>query len=58
VGLTSWAQPWVPLWLEWEAEITPADDLTGWRLGPVDLEPVDDGPPPEQVPVLVAGRRR
>jgi len=56
VGLTSWAQPWVPLWLEWEAEVSPADDLTGWRLGPVDLEPTEAGPPLEQPPVVVAGR--
>ena len=56
VGLTSWAQPWVPLWLEWRAEVTPAGGLDGWRLGPVDLEPGDAGPPPEAAPVAVTGR--
>ena len=24
VALTSWAQPWVPMWLEWEVRVTPA----------------------------------
>ncbi len=56
VALTAWAQPWVPMWLEWRAEVAPADDLTGWQLGPVDLEQGPDGPPPEPDPVIVSGR--
>ena len=40
VGVTAWSQPWVPLWLEWEAELHLADRLDGWALGAVDLEPV------------------
>ena len=39
VALTSWAQPWIPAWLEWELAVTPAADLSGWLLGPVDYEP-------------------
>ena len=44
VALTSWAQPWIPAWLEWELTVTPAADLSGWQLGPVDYEPAGDGP--------------
>jgi hypothetical protein len=40
VGVTAWVQPWVPLWLEWEVELTndAAQDLDGWSLDDVDLE--------------------
>ena len=48
VGVTAWSQPWVPLWLEWEAELTETDPLDAWSLGPIDLEP-----PPATTP----GRR-
>lgn len=37
VAITSWAQPWLPMWLEWEVEVTACDDLAGWDLGAVDL---------------------
>jgi hypothetical protein len=60
VAITSWAQPWIPMWLEWRAQVTPADDLSGWRLGPVDLEPDNpdsgDGRPAEPAPIEVTGR--
>ena len=57
VALTSWAQPWVPAWLEWELAVTPAADLSGWQLGPVDYEPADPGQPgPGGTPVTVSGR--
>jgi hypothetical protein len=46
VGITAWAQPWVPLWLEWEVDVDLARDLAGWRLGAVDLEPDDPTTPP------------
>ncbi len=57
VALTAWAQPWIPMWLEWQAEVTPANDLTGWQLGPIDLE--ESGPDAtaaELDPVVVSGR--
>ena len=40
VGVTAWSQPWVPLWLEWEVEVTGLDppSLQAWRLGILDLE--------------------
>ena len=45
VGVTTWAQPWVPLWLEWEVEIQGSDRLDGWKLGTIDLEASADSPP-------------
>jgi hypothetical protein len=40
VGVTTWAQPWVPMWLEWEITIEGLDPPTveAWRLGSVDLD--------------------
>jgi hypothetical protein len=49
VGVTSWAQPWVPLWLDYELTVrrSPApDELIGHRLGPVDGELADPANPP------------
>lgn len=37
VGITSWAQPWCPVWLEWEAVLEPGLDMKGWRLGRVEF---------------------
>ena len=33
VAITSWAQPWSPVWLEWEVELEPGSDFEGWVLG-------------------------
>jgi hypothetical protein len=40
VGVTTWAQPWVPIWLEWEVRVEGLDPPTidAWRLGAIDLE--------------------
>ena len=56
----------MPAWLEWELTVTPAADLSGWQLGPVDYEPVvpsQGGPGPGATapaagpaPVTVSGR--
>ncbi len=56
VGVTAWSQPWVPLWLEWEAELTLTDSMAGWQLDTVDLEPDDAGVGP--VPVTTTHRGR
>ena len=56
VSVTAWSQPWVPMWLEWEVEIDTTDRLDGWRLGPVDLETVDDKDPPQGTARKIAGR--
>ena len=37
VAITSWAQPWSPVWMEWEIEITPGDGLKGFSLDMVDF---------------------
>jgi hypothetical protein len=39
VAVTTWSQPWIPLWLEWETELTETDPLERWALGAIDLEP-------------------
>ena len=44
VAVTNWAQPWVPLWLEWEVELIAGDRLAGWRLGPIDLHQAGEPP--------------
>ena len=40
VGVTTWAQPWVPMWLEWEVAIEGLDPptLQAWQLGAVDFD--------------------
>ena len=40
VGVTTWAQPWVPMWVEWEIAIEGLDPpaLQAWQLGAVDLD--------------------
>jgi hypothetical protein len=40
VAITTWAQPWVPMWLEWEIKVEGVDpaSLEAWRLESVDLE--------------------
>ena len=40
VAVTTWAQPWVPLWLEWEVQVEGVDPATldAWRLAEVDLD--------------------
>ena len=45
VGVTTWAQPWVPMWLEWEVKVEGLDPATidEWSLGSVDLERVHAG---------------
>jgi hypothetical protein len=54
IGITAWSQPWVPMWLEWEVELTLSDTLRGWALGAVDLEPDPDaGTAPATTTTLV-----
>lgn len=44
VGVTRWAQPWVPLWCDWEVQAAVDDSMDRWALGPIDLE---TGQPPD-----------
>jgi hypothetical protein len=55
VGVTAWAQPWTPLWLEWEVELRAVDRLDGWTLDQIDLETADPVPP-DPPPRLLSGR--
>ena len=45
VAITTWKQPWVPMWLEWELRMEGLDPATidHWELGAVDLERVQAG---------------
>ena len=38
VAITTWRQPWVPLFLEWRVRLVGAASLEGWTLGTTDLE--------------------
>jgi hypothetical protein len=56
VGVTLWAQPWVPLWCDWELELRVDNVLERWPLGPVDFE-ADDPEPASGTPArTVRGR--
>lgn len=37
VAVTSWRQPWAPVWLEWEVTLEPGEDLAGWLLGELEF---------------------
>lgn len=37
VGVTSWSQPWCPIWLEWEVAIDIGENLEGWSLGRIEF---------------------
>ncbi|MDH5520721.1 MAG: hypothetical protein OEZ14_09340, partial [Acidimicrobiia bacterium] len=41
VGVTTWRQPWAPLWVEWEVEVTGSTTLRDWRLVDLDFEPAE-----------------
>jgi hypothetical protein len=55
VSVASWAQPWVPLWLEWRVEVDVSDRLDGWRLDTVDFE-LDGASPPNGAKREITGR--
>jgi hypothetical protein len=39
VAITTWRQPWVPLWLEWQVTLEGTDSVEGWTIDGVDLQP-------------------
>ena len=55
VGITAWAQPWAPMWLEFTVEVcstgVSAATTAGWQLGQTDLEPTA-GNDPATAPVV------
>ncbi len=38
VAITTWRQPWIPLWLEWKVTLTGTDTIDGWNLVGLDLD--------------------
>ncbi len=57
VAITTWRQPWAPLWVEWRVTIAGNTTLDGWRLGDLDLEPrTGASAPATTVTRTVAGR--
>jgi hypothetical protein len=56
VALTTWRQPWAPLWLEWRVTLSGRDDLQGWTLDGLDLERQDASAPPPTRTLTCAGR--
>jgi hypothetical protein len=56
VGVTAWVQPWLPVWLEWEAQLAPAPGPSRWRLGAVDLELPEGVEPASGTPLTFTGR--
>lgn len=39
VAITTWRQPWVPLWVEWRVTLQGSPRVEGWTLGDLDLLP-------------------
>jgi hypothetical protein len=56
VSTGRWAQPWVPLWCDWEIEVSVDAATDTWTLGPLDFEAADDGNPDTGTPRVVSGR--
>ena len=46
VAMTRWAQPWIPLWCDWELEVLLDGELDRWTLGPTDFELVPEATAP------------
>jgi hypothetical protein len=54
VGVTRWAQPWVPLWCDWEVSVAVDAGLDRWTLGPIDLQ--TDQTPDAATTQVIQGR--
>ena len=39
VAITTWRQPWIPIWLEWRVTVTGTTTVRGWKVTGHDLEP-------------------
>ncbi|MGM7697896.1 hypothetical protein [Microbacterium sp. A84] len=53
VGITAWAQPWCPLWLEYRVDVEGRPGFAGWDLGSHDFTAVE-GPSGDVVRTAVA----
>ncbi len=52
IATTAWAQPWIPLYLEWQLSLRVDANLGRWSLSDVDLDPVADADPGTAQPTL------
>lgn len=52
VALTTWRQPWVPLWVEWQVTLDGRDSVAGWELDGLDLAPPDTSPAEPGNPIV------
>lgn len=55
VAITTWRQPWVPLWAEWRVVIEGTTTLDGWKLDGLDYER-DGAKKPATVTRTISGR--
>jgi len=55
VAITTWRQPWVPLWAEWRVVAEGTSSLDGWRLDSLDYT-LDGTAPAPTVSRTIAGR--
>ena len=55
VAITTWRQPWVPLWVEWRVQLDGAASLEGWKLDSLDYER-DGAPPAPSISRTIVGR--
>lgn len=46
VAITTWRQPWVPLWVEWQVQLDGGTTLDGWRLDGLDFQRTGVAPAP------------
>jgi hypothetical protein len=56
IAITTWRQPWVPMWLEWKVTLTGSDRLDGWDLGDIDLAASTAVPPTAPLTFEFTGR--
>lgn len=61
VGVTAWAQPWSPMWLEFSVDVhstgASAATTSAWALGQTDLEPGEGTDPADAPHVLTVTSR-
>ncbi len=56
VAITTWRQPWVPLWVEWKVTLEGTTTLAGWTLDGLDLERADADPVAPTFTTTLLGR--
>lgn len=55
VAITTWRQPWVPMWAEWRVVLEGTSSLDGWRLDSLDYSRDGTAPAPT-ISRTIAGR--